>query len=200
MALKSQEANKGADMIRKGLEDLKHSLRNGGLSIKDCLLEIEKLLKGMQGSLAKYIRTLEEKDMMFLKSPTGLGIRGVDNWGNGCFKAPRGDHVHRGVDFICKPGQEVVAPITGVIKREARPYAKGVYSGCLIVSLDMDIKMFYFALDKSLIGKQVQKGAVIGYAQDISEKGYPGMTPHIHLEIDLIDPELFLGGNDERSD
>ena len=124
-------------------------------------------------------------------NPTGLNIRGTDKWGNGAFKAPRGDHIHHGLDFICLPGQEVYAPITGHVKREARPYASGDFSGVLITSPRMDIKMFYFELDKSLIGTEVQRGQVIGNAQDIGRR-YPGITPHVHLEIVLVDPELFL--------
>jgi len=124
-------------------------------------------------------------------SPTGLKIRGEDKWGSGAFKAPRGDHVHRGVDFVCVPGQSVAAPIEGVIRREARPYVTGEFSGVLIESPVCDVKLFYLKPDPTLIGRHVKKGQVIGHAQDISQK-YPGITPHVHLEITMINPGLLL--------
>lgn len=174
--------------MKQAVEDLKHNLRNK-------ILHIEELLRGMNTDLKEYVEKLNAFiDGDLIISPTELGIRGTDNWGRGAFGAPRGDHVHKGVDFICVPGQSVLAPISGLIQREARPYSKGPYSGCLIASKEISIKMFYFELDKSLIGTEVEQGRIIGIAQDIRKKGYPGMTPHIHLEIDMVDPTLFLGG------
>ena len=52
--------------------------------------------------------------------------------------------------------------------------------------------MFYFLPDKKLIKKSVHQGQIIGVAQDICTKGYPGMIPHIHLEIVSIDPDIFI--------
>ena len=129
--------------------------------------------------------------MLTITNPTGKPIRGYDKWGSGAFRAPRGNHTHRGVDFICAPGQDILCPIDGTIVREARPYAKGKYSGVLIRNHAMDIKMFYFRPDPHLITAIVNKGKVIGKAQDISDK-YEGITPHIHLEISAIDPRELL--------
>jgi len=127
-------------------------------------------------------------------SPTRRGIRRADRWGSGEFLAPRKNHRHRGVDFICTPGQTVVAPVDGVLKREARPYLREDYSGCLIESPNYVLKMFYLRLDEHLLNKlptTVCKGQALGTAQDISKK-YPGMIPHIHLEFVLVNPEIFL--------
>ena len=55
----------------------------------------------------------------------------------------------------------------------------------------MTIKMVYFQPDRSLIGKRVVQGEVIGTARDIAEK-YPGITPHVHLEISAVNPELLM--------
>ena len=125
-------------------------------------------------------------------SPTGKGCRGQDAWGSGHYLAPRGERLHDGRDYICEPGQEVVSPIHGQVVREARPYSTGKYGGVLIQGPRIAVKMLYFELDKSLIGHMVEQGQVIGTAQDISKKGYPGMTPHVHLEICSADPEVFI--------
>ncbi len=127
-------------------------------------------------------------------SPTGRGVRTKDNWGEGRYGASRGNRKHKGVDYICKPGQKVVSPINGIIIREAKPYAKSKYSGLLIAGEHIAIKMFYFEPLKipghEIMGKEIKKGDTIGIAQDISEK-YPGMDPHIHLEIVSVDPAIF---------
>ena len=51
--------------------------------------------------------------------------------------------------------------------------------------------MWYFKPHDILIGKDVVQGQEIGTAQDISLR-YPGMQAHVHLEIDHIDPDLFM--------
>ncbi len=123
-------------------------------------------------------------------SPTKKEIRGTDGFGSGSYGARRGDHIHKGVDYICIPGQMVVMPIAGVILREARPYANDSrWSGVLIKGKNAEIKMFYLSPDKTLFGQNLNEGAMIGIAQDISKK-YPGITPHIHLEIVSINPEI----------
>ncbi len=123
-------------------------------------------------------------------SPTGKGVRVKDVWGEGRYGVSRGDRKHKGADYTCRSGQEVVSPINGKIIREARPYAGSKYSGLLIEGEHMAIKMFYFEPYKYMAGMKVRKGEPVGIAQDISEK-YSGMAPHIHLEIVSADPEIF---------
>lgn len=125
-------------------------------------------------------------------SPTGMGVRKADKFGQGIYGASRGGKIHKGTDYICEFGQDVYSPINGTVIREARPYASHEYSGVLIQNKWIAVKMFYFQLDYGLVGKQVEKGQVIGQAQDISKK-YPGMIPHIHFEIESVDPEIFTG-------
>lgn len=122
-------------------------------------------------------------------SPTGQKIRRVDKWGAGQYGQPRGRKLHKGGDYICEPGQSVVAPIAGLIIRRARPYKKGKFSGLLIQGRHIALKMFYFKPTANIIGHYVHQGDKIGEAQDISEK-YPGMIPHIHVRIDSADPEI----------
>ncbi len=78
-----------------------------------------------------------------MRSPTGKGIRRLDKWGTGKYGASRGDKRHEGTDYVVSPGQDIVAPIEGIIIRKARPYRKGKYSGVLLEGKHMSIKMFY---------------------------------------------------------
>ncbi len=89
-------------------------------------------------------------------SPTKSSIRGTDNHGSGKYGASRGNRLHKGIDFICQPGQRIYSPIDGKIARIARPYADTKYSGCVIKSEDIEIKMFYFKPIESLIGTMVK--------------------------------------------
>ena len=130
-------------------------------------------------------------------SPTGKGMRRPDKWGGGNYRASRkkGMRLHQGVDYTCKPGQDVVSPITGVIMREARPYADPEwvyrYSGLVIYNDYCSLKLFYLEPIRHLIGTKVRMGDKVGIAQDISER-YEGMAPHVHLEISSVDPEIFM--------
>lgn len=127
-------------------------------------------------------------------SPTGEGIRGFDEHGSGRWGAPRGGRrTHRGIDFIvADPGDNIVCPIENArVVRLSRPYIGTSYSGLILKNDDLTIQMFYLEPLNGIVGKLVNRGAVIGHAQDISLK-YPGMTPHIHLRILDINPTLFL--------
>ena len=120
-------------------------------------------------------------------NPTGMKIRGQDACGDGKYGAPRGSHMHKGVDYECVPGQAIRSPISGMIVREARPYAGEKYSGMLIQGPRIAVKLLYIRFGPSIKpGLIVKKGDVIGLAQDISEK-YPGITPHVHLEVESMD-------------
>ena len=122
-------------------------------------------------------------------NPTGKSVRIVDPQGHGQYGARRsGGRFHRGVDYVCKPGQQVVSPISGVVVRYARPYAKGEFQGLLIQGPHIAVKLFYL-VPSVLPGRQVAQGSVIGVAQDISKK-YPGMIPHIHIEVESMDVEI----------
>ncbi len=124
-------------------------------------------------------------------SPTGKGVRTRDEWGEGHFGASRGDHLHNGTDYICIPGQDIVSPISGVIMREAKPYAGQHYSGCVIEGPLIAIKMFYLNMLPNLVGRHVKQGELLGRAQDISKR-YHHITPHIHVRIEKMDPDLLI--------
>lgn len=145
--------------------------------------------------ITKQLYNMYLKQEHFPISPTGLGVRS-DQAGDGRYGAPRGDRTHKGTDFLCDPGQDVIAPITGEIRRERFPYADDLsYKGCVIVGEIMTITLFYMALDKTLIVTHVNQGQVIGKAQDVSLR-YPdsGMLAHVHMQIDeiTIDPAQYM--------
>jgi len=142
------------------------------------------------------------KKSMKMISPTGLGIRS-DGGGDGHFGAPRTKtknkkpfhYEHKGTDFLCKPGQDVVAPVFGKIVRIAYPYPDKEYSGLVIDADWIKIKLFYIEPIKSAVGKTLYPGEQIGIAQDISKR-YPdhGILAHVHLEIIKVtlNPEDYL--------
>lgn len=135
-------------------------------------------------------------------SPTGYGIRHHDDHGFGLYGKPRSGKdrhgikkIHKGADFICVPGQKIVAPADGNVVRIKLPYSKPIhgilFSGLLIRASDYEYTLFYFSPLNEVLKSRIQEGQLIGYAQDISIK-YSRMTPHIHMQIDSINPELFI--------
>ena len=129
---------------------------------------------------------------MIISSPTCLGIRS-DSKGDGAYGAMRGIRRHKGTDFLCVPGQDIVCPIDeGIITRENYPYPDLSYHGLTIRSKDIEIVIFYCEVLPGLVRQTVFKGQVIAEAEDISAKWGKKMKPHVHLEIKSINPELFL--------
>jgi len=116
-------------------------------------------------------------------SPTGLGIRS-DSEGDGHYGARRGLRRHNGIDYICKKGQNVVAPFDMIIERVSNPKANCYLSGIKWKSGKSTGRLFYLQPDMSLIGKSVKEGTIIGIAQDVS-KWYKleKMLPHIHFQV-----------------
>ena len=125
------------------------------------------------------------------RSPTGKPQRGVDGWGSGAFGAPRGGRPHYGVDYVCEPGQTVVAPCTGAAVRVRRPYADDLsWSGLLIRVEHLAEVTLYYIEPEVVLGTQLAAGTPIGVAQDISARykdpARGAMTPHVHAEVRLL--------------
>jgi len=116
----------------------------------------------------------------------------MDTWGSGKYGAKRGNHWHKGTDYVVTPGASIIAPIDGKILREAKPYANTEYNGCVLVGKNMTLKMFYFTPFATKLGQQVKQGDTIGRAQDIAKKYGPDMKPHIHVEIIHMNADLFI--------
>jgi hypothetical protein len=56
--------------------------------------------------------------------------------------------------------------------------------------------MFYFQPREDILQLTFQQGTYIGVAQDVTQR-YPAtnMQPHVHLQIEIIDPFLLLEEN-----
>lgn len=126
-----------------------------------------------------------------------------DGWGDGNFGSSRGGgtRTHNGVDIEVYEGETIYSPIPGRITRIAYPYADDLkWQGLEIQGADewqgYSVKMFYMSPDKSLIGRDVQRGAPIGRAQAISKKYSPTMKDHVHVELrqgsTILDPTQYL--------
>ena len=133
-------------------------------------------------------------------SPTGLGIRN-DQAGFGYFNAPRRNKKHKGTDFLCNPGVEVVFPFeVGKILDLSWPYRErdlgGVYGQGLERGKLVFFKMWYFQPRDDILQINLSQGETIGVAQDVTVR-YPGqeMQPHVHFQIVGIDPEILLEEN-----
>ena len=136
---------------------------------------------------------------------TGQGIRN-DKGGSGYFGAPRSKTVngvkvsykHEGTDFVCMPGQVIKMPVTGKVARLAYPYPDKSYGGVVIESKRATLKIFYVKPYDGVVGMVLKLGDPIGTAQDVSLR-YPGqgVTPHIHVQVETCDPEIFLKNVEE---
>lgn len=121
-------------------------------------------------------------------NPTGGEIR-IDPAGDGRFRAPRGSRLHAGEDYLCVPGQGIIAPISGTFSRIGRVYTDdGRWTLVEIIGGAVKIKLYYVTGIISRVGKYVTAGDLIGEAQDITVK-YPnqGMLPHVHMGVILLD-------------
>lgn len=124
-----------------------------------------------------------------------------DRGGSGYFGAPRSKMVdgvkityrHEGTDFSIEPGQVIKMPVTGKILRLAYPYPDKSYGGVVIECKRATLKLFYLQPYDGVVGKVLKLGDPIGTAQDVSLR-YPGqgVTPHIHVQVETCDPEIFL--------
>ena len=132
-------------------------------------------------------------------NPTGYSIRN-DDGGLGHHGAPRGNRKHDGIDLICKPNQDILMPVDGIVVRTSLPYKNDPqWQGVYIYNQRIEIKMWYLYPKISLYHKFLKAGTVIGKAQDISQK-YEGVTPHIHLRICRVDPCLLFNINADTDD
>ena len=119
-----------------------------------------------------------------MRHPLDRGIRGSDRWGSGGFGAGRGDRKHAGVDYICKPGDVVVSPITGKVKRWGYCYSDPQWMSYRLVEIASDamvVRLLYM-LPSVAVGNHVNEGDPLGIAQNIAAR-YPGMIPHVHVDL-----------------
>lgn len=124
-------------------------------------------------------------------SPTGKGIR-VDAQGDGHYGTARGTRRHRGEDYLCDEGQDIVAPFDMIVTRVSKPKADSEMTGIAWQRGKSEGRMWYFTPHASILGQSVMQGQVIGTAQSCAKdyglaKGQvkPGkeMLDHIHFQV-----------------
>lgn len=122
-----------------------------------------------------------------------------DPAGAGHFGAPRGSRAHKGVDYVCIPGELVAAPVSGSITRYGYCYGDDLQWRYVQITdkWGNDHRIFYCTLTHDH-ATFIAKGEPIGPAQDIRTRyqNEPHMLPHIHYEIrnqvgDFVNPEEF---------
>ena len=122
--------------------------------------------------------------------------RSQDKWGSGAFGAPRGDHMHQGIDFESPKGFILESPIAGKITKLGHPYADDLSFRYIELTSGDDYKHRFFYLVPSVsLGDSVLEGDVLG-AVDFLGFRYPDITNHFHYEIkspmnSTIDPDEY---------
>ncbi|NER13541.1 hypothetical protein GWK08_08845 [Leptobacterium flavescens] len=130
---------------------------------------------------------------------TGL-IRNCDPKGCGHFGASRGDHTHRGIDFITSPLQVIKAPFDCKIVRYGYPYSDdpsfrlfevrgmGEYS-------KYSAKVFYLNPLHD-VGDSFKKGEPFAISDDVRRRHGGDITVHVHFELyidgKLVDPTEYF--------
>lgn len=137
---------------------------------------------GPAGDLALTLPEPPEKPMAEVDkilSPTGNGIRS-DAAGDGHFGASRdsGTREHLGVDLLSTAGQDIFAPASG------RFTVTGQTSAAIEFAPGWKWQLLYIKPDKTLNGRFVNKGDIIGVAEDLSQiYNNPSMENHVHLQL-----------------
>lgn len=107
-------------------------------------------------------------------------IRGNDAQGKGYFGAPRGDRIHKGVDFVAKPGEPVRAFMGGQVTKIGFPYADKPQFRYVELTRPNGDRLRYFYVSPTVeVGDQIAPGEMLGQCQELP---YPGITQHFHFE------------------
>lgn len=133
---------------------------------------------------------------------TVSNIRGFDCQGAGYFGAPRGDRVHKGIDFVDNHGDYVRSLNNGVVTKIGYPYSptdkEKSHFRYIQVTDGSGFECRYFYIDPILtVGAEINVGDVIGKAQNLKHV-YPGITQHFHFEVkrsgEYMNPNHYLEG------
>ncbi|XP_002710152.2 leukocyte cell-derived chemotaxin-2 [Oryctolagus cuniculus] len=119
-------------------------------------------------------------------------IRACDSHGCGQYSAQRNQRPHPGVDVLCPDGSTVLAPFTGTIVGQEKPYKtkNAINNGVRISGRGFCIKMFYIKPIK--YRGSIRKGDKLGTLLPL-QKVYPGIQSHVHVEnCDGSDPTALL--------
>lgn len=204
LAMQKDGGKKLASIVRNDLL-VSHGIMKRALSTisegAKLMSEAEHRLSGTMQSLQELLDYSSGRALLF--NPTGFEVR-MDDAGSGKFGATRtqegGTYVHQGLDLVCLPGQDVRAPITGVVERGGLVYSNDQrWKLVLISDGEWEVKLMYVQVSLGLIGQQVMAGDVFGTAQNITlRKDYKerGMKPNVHVEVRrrgvLLNPEPLM--------
>ncbi len=131
-------------------------------------------------------------------SPTGRGVRGCDPNGCGDFRATRRGRIHHATDYLGTPGQVVVAPTGGVVRRRGIVYREPHRQQLIVIDAESghEVRVLYVQpYDQIRAGARVTAGQPIGIQQSLQD-AHPGIVEHIHVEVTRdgqpIDPETLI--------
>lgn len=134
---------------------------------------------------------------LMLLNPTGGEFRQPDARGQGHFGAPRGSRLHKGQDIVGQSGQDVLAPMSGVVTKIGYSYDDDLsFRYIHIKGEEASARVHYVKpSDDIKLGSEVERGEVIGSLLSLKER-YPGITDHAHLELwvegSRIDPAPYV--------
>lgn len=146
-------------------------------------------LKNPDGRINPFGITIKKIWPVAYGKPTRLGVRGTDAYGAGYHGASRGTRTHDGTDYISNPGQQVNAPLSGIVTKISKPYSSGVdasvLSGVEIVASDgTTCWVWYIQPSANIVGTVVKAGtSVIGKARILKNRYRNGIVDHVHVRI-----------------
>jgi murein DD-endopeptidase MepM/ murein hydrolase activator NlpD len=116
----------------------------------------------------------------------------MDPAGSGKFGAPRKKRTHQGIDYVVKPGAEVLSPVEGKVTKRGYAYSNDLTWRIVDVTDKAGYVHRLFYVDPSVIeGQHVTPYTAVGVAQDITQR-YKGadMKPHVHYQVESPDGEI----------
>ena len=133
-----------------------------------------------------------------------LPKRGIDQWGDGAFGAPRGmkngkPKKHKGIDYACYPDTVIRSPVNGLCNKLGYCYSDDLFYRYVQIKTENGARYRFFYVEPDVVvGDYVHYQDEIGTAQNIAKRySLPTkyMKNHIHLEILVagkpVDPEVF---------
>ncbi len=141
------------------------------------------------GRIDPYGLSIKKIWQLAYAKPTGLAVRGLDNYGAGHYGASRGARTHDGVDYMSTAGQQVKAPMSGKVTKISRPYASGI-DATLLSGVEIEASdgtkcwVWYMQPSVNIVGTVVKAGtSVIGTAKTLKNRYKNGITDHVHVRI-----------------
>jgi murein DD-endopeptidase MepM/ murein hydrolase activator NlpD len=116
-----------------------------------------------------------------------LKKRGTDDFGSGEYGAPRGHRTHRGIDYSCHPGTEILSPVEGKVTKHGYPYSNDLtYRYVEVTDNAGRAHRIFYLVPCVGVGDSVDRSTVVGVAQDIAARydtEDKKMNNHIHYEV-----------------